>query len=50
MSAHSNFRIISMLPISVTTFDDENDLKYIAILDENGTISIVDPAKCVKIN
>ena len=43
-------RIISMLPISVTTFNDEKDLKYIAILDENGTISIVDPAKCVKIN
>ena len=34
-----NCRIESILPISVTTFDDDDDLKYIAILDEFGTIS-----------
>ncbi len=41
-----NCHIVSMLPISVTTFDDENDLRYIALLNEHGTIGIVDPAKC----
>lgn len=32
-------RVLILLPISVTTFDDEDDLKYIATLDEFGTIS-----------
>ena len=39
VEVNSKVKIVSMLPISVTTFDDDNDLKYIAMLDENGTIS-----------
>lgn len=39
VEVNSNIKIVSILPISVTTFDDDNDLKYIAMLDDNGTIS-----------
>ncbi len=45
-SVDMNCHVTSILPISITTFDDENDLKFLAILDEHGTVSIVDPAKC----
>jgi hypothetical protein len=45
-------KIVSMMPISITTYDNEsesNDLKYIAILNDLGVISIIDPNKCCKI-
>lgn len=43
-------RIISIMPISVSTIeDDESDLKFVAILDEYGLISIIDPNKCCKV-
>ncbi|CAF0910527.1 unnamed protein product [Brachionus calyciflorus] len=46
---NSNCKVLSIMPISVTTLeDDDSDLKYVAILDENGIISIIDPNKCCK--
>lgn len=37
------------MPISVSTLEDDNDLKYIAILSETGVISIIDPSRCCKL-
>lgn len=37
------------MPISVSTLEDDNDLKYIAILSETGVISIIDPNRCCKL-
>ena len=37
------------MPVSVTTFEEENDLRFIAILNDLGTISIIDPVKCCKV-
>lgn len=37
------------MPISVSTLEDDNDLKYIAILSESGVISIIDPSRCCKL-
>lgn len=48
-SASLNSHIVSIMPISVTTLEDDNDLKYIAILSETGVISIIDPNKCCKL-
>jgi hypothetical protein len=49
-TTNSNARIISILPITVTTFDDEDDLHYIALLNNLGVISIIDPFKnCIVI-
>lgn len=48
-SSSLNSRVASIMPISVSTLEDDNDLKYIAILSENGTISIIDPNKCCKV-
>ena len=48
-SSNINLKVISIMPISVTTFEEDNDLKFIAILTDDGTISIIDPTKCCKI-
>ncbi len=49
-TTNSNTRIIFILPITVTTFDDEDDLHYIALLNNLGVISIIDPIKnCIVI-
>jgi hypothetical protein len=48
-SASLSSRIVCIMPISVTSLEDENDLKYIAILSETGVISIIDPNKCCKL-
>lgn len=37
------------MPISVSTLEDDNELKYIAILSESGVISIIDPSRCCKL-
>jgi hypothetical protein len=44
-TTNSNCRILSILPITVTTFDDEDDLHFIALLNDSGVISIIDPVK-----
>ncbi len=36
---------MSIVPITVTTFDDEDDLHFIALLNDLGVISINDPVK-----
>lgn len=44
-TTNSNCRILSILPITVTTFDDEDDLHFVALLNDFGVISIIDPVK-----
>lgn len=41
--------VTTIMPISVSTLEDDNDLKYIAILSETGVISIIDPNRCCKL-
>lgn len=48
-STSLNSHITTIMPISVTTLEDDNDLKYIAILSETGVISIIDPNRCCKL-
>ena len=48
-SLNLNHAVVSIMPISVSTYDEENDLRFIAILNELGTISIIDPIKCCKV-
>ena len=40
--------ILSLIAISVTTYEDDPDIRLIAMLDYNGLISIVDPFKNIK--
>ena len=44
-TTNSNCRILSILPITVTTFDDEDDLHFITLLNDSGVISVIDPVK-----
>lgn len=47
--SYLNSRIVHIMPISVSIMEDEDsDLKFVAILNENGLISIIDPNKCCK--
>jgi hypothetical protein len=45
----ANNRVISIIPISITTLDEDSDLKFVALLDESGTINIINPNKSSKI-
>lgn len=42
-------KIVSLMPISVTTYEDDNDVRVIALLDDSGVIHIIDPSKNTKI-
>lgn len=44
-ASNLNTKILAILPITVTTFDDEDDLHFIALLNDLGVISIIDPVK-----
>ena len=44
-----NRRVVHIMPISVTTFDEDNDVRLIAVLDDSGLISILDPTKFNKL-
>ena len=44
-----NYQLVNIMPISVTTFDEDNDVRLIAVLDQLGVISILDPTKFNKI-
>jgi hypothetical protein len=41
--------ISSLIAISVTTYEDDPDIRLIAMLDHNGLIGIVDPFKNLKL-
>lgn len=50
LSNNHNNRIMHIMPVSVSIMEDEDsDLKFVAILNENGLISILDPNKCCKV-
>ena len=46
---NTNTKNLSLMPISVTTFDEENEVRFIALLNDQGVISIIDPFKCCKV-
>ncbi|RNA37669.1 hypothetical protein BpHYR1_027013 [Brachionus plicatilis] len=49
-SNNLNCKVVSIMPISVSSIeDDDSDLKFVAILNEHGLISIIDPNKCCKV-
>jgi hypothetical protein len=48
-SMNIDCNIVSLIAISVTTYEDDPDIRLIAMLDHNGLISIVDPFELSKI-
>jgi hypothetical protein len=48
-SMNLDCNISSLIAISVTTYEDDPDIRLIAMLDHNGLISIVDPFKNLKL-
>ena len=48
-SLNTDCNILSLIAISVTTYEDDPDIRLIAMLDHNGLISIVDPFKNIKL-
>ena len=47
-SMNIDCNIVSLIAISVTTYEDDPDIRLIAMLDHNGLISIVDPFELTK--
>jgi hypothetical protein len=47
-SMNIDCNIVSLIAISVTTYEDDPDIRLIAMLDHNGLISIVDPFELSK--
>jgi len=47
---YESMHIVTMMAISVTTYEEDNDVRLLAMLDDCGAICIVDPFKNAKIH